>query len=246
MKPYYEDDACTIYHADAREYLPTADAVITDPPYGTGKYEHDTDALSPAMLREFGPRAAVFGYPERLIRLCAAAERFPDEWVTWWPTNGAQKGPSFVATALPREVECIACFGPAQWERLRRQRTGTDGFQFDLDRSSANSFHGTQRVAITHDARLGDVWRDAAPGIGFNSHLRLHPNEKSIVVLRRLVLVFTEPGEQVLDPFMGSGTTLRAAKDLGRKAIGIELEERYCEIAARRLAQEVLDFGVPA
>jgi len=71
-----------------------------------------------------------------------------------------------------------------------------------------------------------------------------HPCPKPLKFCTTLVSRLTKPGQTVLDPFMGSGTTLRAAKDLGRKAIGIDIEEKYCEVSAKRLAQEVL-FGLP-
>jgi site-specific DNA-methyltransferase (adenine-specific) len=70
----------------------------------------------------------------------------------------------------------------------------------------------------------------------------IHPNEKPVHAITPLI--HANVGEMILDPFMGSGTTLRAAKDLNRKATGIEIEEKYCEIAAKRMAQEVLDFGL--
>ena len=69
-----------------------------------------------------------------------------------------------------------------------------------------------------------------------------HPTEKPVRLYREFVALFSEPGDIILDPFTGSGTTLRAAKDLGRRAIGIEIEERYCEIAAKRMEQGALPF----
>lgn len=67
-----------------------------------------------------------------------------------------------------------------------------------------------------------------------------HPMQKPVRLMRWILRLDETPDGTILDPFMGSGTTLRAAKDLGRKAIGIEIEEKYCEIAVKRLAQGVL------
>lgn len=84
------------------------------------------------------------------------------------------------------------------------------------------------------DVAVSNIFRERPPLD------RVHPNEKPLDMVGRFIRLSTDEGDTVLDPFMGSGTTLRAAKDLGRKAVGIELEERYCEIAVKRLAQGVL------
>ena len=87
---------------------------------------------------------------------------------------------------------------------------------------------------LTPSMQWSDLWR-------FNiERYREHPTQKPLSLISQLCLVSSRQGDTILDPFMGSGTTLRAAKDLNRKAIGIESEEKYCEIAARRLSQEVL------
>ena len=75
-----------------------------------------------------------------------------------------------------------------------------------------------------------------------NKEDRFHPTQKPLDVIKWCIELCPNNPQTILDPFMGSGTTLRAAKDLNRKAIGIEIEEKYCEIAAIRLQQEVLDL----
>lgn len=94
---------------------------------------------------------------------------------------------------------------------------------------------------MSGDHKAGVMYRVLHGGVvnadGANTK-RVHPTQKPVTLMRRIIADWTTG--VILDPFMGSGTTLRAAKDLGRKAIGIEVEERYCEIAVQRLAQEVL------
>jgi site-specific DNA-methyltransferase (adenine-specific) len=224
MTPYYDDGTCTIYHGDCRELLPELmfDVIVTDPPYD------QTPLIVLPWLRAHRP-AAIFGYPELLVGWCVTAQVVPDEWVTWWPTNKTQ---GRAAERLSPSSECIAIFGPTPGvAEVLRPRMAGDRFIRGI---------AAGRGLSTEQAREHDVWRDPAPGMGFNSHLRLHPNEKPVSVMTKLIRLCSLPGQVVLDPFMGSGTTLRAAKDLGRRAIGIEVEERYCEIAAKRLGQEVL------
>lgn len=96
------------------------------------------------------------------------------------------------------------------------------------------AYEGRDRVS---EYERGEVWRLNAVT---NSE---HPAPFPIEIPRRLVSYYSWTGDVVLDPFMGSGTTLIAARQLGRKAIGIEINEKYCEIAAKRMSQEVLQFA---
>lgn len=244
MTPYYDQDGITIYHADYREVMPvlTFGVIITDPPYGTSYYSSDTDEMTSSVLVSLNEKAqtvAIFGWPERLIRLCVEAQVVPSEWVTWWPTNAALRGPH--THSLRSEVECIAVFGTHELATVRVERPPSAWLNPNWFDSAQN--RGRDRKPATIDRammRASDVWRDPSPGLGVHHKKRLHPNEKPLSLMTKLVTGLAQLGDVICDPFMGSGTTLRAAKDLGQKAIGIEIEERYCEIAVQRLAQQVL------
>jgi hypothetical protein len=235
VNPYYDDGQVQIWHGDCREVSAwlEADVLVTDPPYGTGYYPTDTDAFSPAMLGEAVDRyasTAVFGWPEKLVALCVAAQVVPTEWITWWPTNAAIKAAP--TRTIARESEHVAMFGVVGPVKVVRDAPFHD-WKGDRQRGTSNGDPLTRFAS--------DVWRDASPGVGLHGAHRNHPNEKPLSVMVKLA-TSAAPGV-IADPFAGSGSTLVAAKLLGRRAIGVEVDERYCEIAARRCAQGALDFG---
>ena len=231
MKPYYERDGITIYHGDCREVLPTlgpVDHVITDPPFSV-----TTHAGARSLLSDV--RGGGTGDNEGRIDFAPVDAQFVRGVLAL-----AQPARWTIASLDWRHVGPLEQCPPSG---LRFVRFGVwvkpDGApQFTGDRPAT----GWEAIAILHHLGGKMRWNGGGNRAVWTHNIAReeHPTAKPLSLLKELVSLFTDPGETILDPFMGSGTTLRAAKDLGRKAIGIELEEKWCEVAARRLAQGVL------
>jgi site-specific DNA-methyltransferase (adenine-specific) len=222
MTPYYQDDAVTIYHGDCREILPelTADLVLTDPPYGIGFESKKARGSSPGARRGSGGHygrdwGPIVGddAPFEPAHLLSY-----DRLILW--------GAHCYASRLPDSTGWLV------WDKKRGGTVSAafNGSQCDLAWTNV----------IGHVRTFSHLWDGLRRDSEIGSHL--HPTQKPVRLMAWCISL-TPDAEVILDPYAGSGPVLRAAKDLGRKAIGVELEERYCEIAARRLAQEVLDFG---
>jgi len=211
MKPYYQDDHATIYHADARELVPHLefDLVVTDPPYGmnflsaSGGRNYDDCILGD---KDEGMR-------DEVLELCGDAPMLV-----------------FGSWKLPRPVNTKHV--------LIWNKTGVGPLMGDLGLVWGPCHEEIYVIGKGWTGkRRSNVY--SVDGLGGGSKERPnHPTPKPIPLMRQLIERC--PEGVILDPFMGSGSTLRAAKDLNRKSIGIEVDEQYCEIAARRLAQEVL------
>ena len=223
IEPYYDRDGITIYNADCREVLPQLgkfDCVITDPPYDAKTHAGaDIKCRPGSRVVDFPPLTDVASTARSLLN---ASRR----WVV-----------VFCSLEMLGEYATAAS---DEWCRAGFWRRPNGAPQFTGDRPGQPG----EGIAIMHSADERKRWNGKGRH-GFYSHNieqhgRVHQTQKPLGLMVQLMLDFTDVGETILDPFMGSGTTLVAAKQNGRKAVGIELDERYCEIAVNRLRQGVL------
>lgn len=213
MKPYYDHGGITIYHGDCREILPTLPKeylVLTDPPYGIN-YRKSNSGRGRWHRRNQQP---IIGDETKFDPSLLITF---SEVICW--------GANHYCHCLPQYGRWLV------WDKL----SGLDEFDSFSDFEIAwHSKDGPERIfhcrwkgiCRTEDQKRDPKW---------------HPSEKPVSLMRWCINQSSVVDDGlIVDPYMGSGTTLRAAKDLGRKSIGIEIEECYCDIAARRLSQEVL------
>lgn len=236
MKPYYQDDYCTIYHGDCREILPEigpVDLVLTDPPYGISYASSWKTRLGGQPRR----RDSTFG---------------PDVLET-----------SALKYIFDAQNTDRALFLFTRWDVLHNWKAAAEAVGYRTrQRLIWNKLHWKMGDLEYYGSQIEDVllftkgrYPIFPKGKGRRGNIfcssssylpegqENHPTQKSIKTAKEFITDASKIGHIVLDPFMGSGTTLLAAKNLGRRAIGIEIEEKYCEIAVKRLRQEVLDFS---
>lgn len=213
--PYYEHAGITIYHGDCRDVLPhlQADVVLTDLPYGI-----DLD---------YGT------YEDSVENLDAlVAEALP---------LMRQASP---VVALTCGVSNVWRYPPGSWILCWYQSDATGGRgKWGFSGWQPVIVYGTDPYLRRGRGARPDVIITAIPKTGADKR-HGHPCVKPIEAWRKILLrVSPDESDLILDPCMGAGSTLVAAKYTGRRAIGIEIDERYCEMAAMRLGQEVMDFG---
>lgn len=221
MTPYYEQDGITIYHGDCREVLPSlasVDLVLTDPPYGVNYVSNSGGRRGKEPIGNDGARISLRLYRQVIPMLRANHLLWFTRWDAWpdvWELVGG---------AFPLR-------GLLVWDK------GTPGMGDLQHWGPSYELIASAGAGKTSGSRDQSVLRFS----GVTHSQRQHPTEKPLALLQYLIAKLGDV-DSVLDPFAGSGATLHAAKLLGRSAVGIETEERYCEIAAKRLSQQVLEF----
>lgn len=246
MSIYYQDDNVTLYHGSALDIAPTlsADMVLVDPPYGDTPLSWD---MWPAGWIEALPDVQSIWCFGSMRMLLAHAHEFTDDgWkyaqeIVWEKHNGS----GFSKDRFRRVHEFAIHYYKGQWRDVYKETQYT----YDAKKRAVSR----AAKAAAHNSAIGTseyISEDGGPRL-MRSVLQVrgmhrkgvHPTQKPVDILTPLIRYSCPPGGTVLDVFAGSGSTLVAATQEGRKAIGIEIDERYCEAAAERLSQGSLVLG---
>ena len=267
MKPYYQDDAATLYHGDCSEVLPAvgvkANLILTSPPYDN--------------LRDYGGHQFDF---DRVADTCVGA--LADGGVLVWvvadaTVDGSETGTSFrqalgfMDRGLKLHDTMIYRYGNSNGKTYKARHSSGFEYMFifsngwpetvsmiiDKQNKWAGTSHwGTPTIrekdgsltvrvprVIPEYGPRDNVW-EYKNGHGFSApdypDAHDHPAIFPLALAKDHILTWTNPGDLVLDPMAGSGTVLRAAANLGRKAIGVEIHADYLPIITGRMAQQVL------
>lgn len=221
VTPYYQDDHVTIYHGDCRKLTGTRsaqlawiepDLVLTDPPYGIS-YKASSRGKVPGVLEG-----------ERVV---GDDEPFDPRWLLNYG-RCVVFGANYFAHLLPPG-------GWIVWSKVQDNRWSHGVY----------SKRSLAEVAWTNCFRYVGLYNCFWAGSPMHRKSeergsQLHPTQKPVELMRWIIERTTQPGDLIFDPYMGSGPIARAAVDTGRQYVGIEIEERYCEIAVKRMGQEAL------
>lgn len=254
IQPYYDDGICTIYHGEALDVLrqlpdDSCDVLLTDPPYSSGgMFRGDREMAPDVKYRGWSQNPdGSSRTPTAEYGSFAGDSRDQRGWLAWvgaWSFQAQRvvgdNGHAFVFSdwrQLPLATDAVQ-LGGWTWRGIVVWDKGVGRPMKGRFRNHLEYIVWATSGAVNQDSGNYPSTLIAVPTVSPSD--RQHVTQKPTLLLRHLFSVMPGNHLRVLDPFMGSGSTLRASKDMGHKAIGIELDERYCEIAAKRLDQEVL------
>ena len=243
MKPYWRDEThdLTIYHGDCLEIMPElepVDLVLTDPPYGVTQNDWDTIEITQEAFDLIMPCNLVFTcqQPSTSMLIMRYFKYF--KWSDIWQKTQAR---GFLnAKIMPlREHEDILVFADGKIKfNPQFHKKPTEDIRPNTPATKNTGNYGKFNLYADRSIPLNMGYPRSIVRFA-NAQKGLHSNEKPEKLMSYLIKTFSDDTHTILDPFMGSGTTLVAAKQLNRKAIGIEIEEKYCEIATKRIEKAI-------
>jgi len=259
MKPYFQDNDICVYNADYKSVLPllpelSIDLILTDPPYGITSCSWDSTIPTNEMWSLFNrlikPSSAMIftaSQPYTSVLVSSNPKQFRHEWIykKLCASNFAQAD-----YAPMKEHEEVLVFGKAKVNyypiKIERRGSGTERVKYlfsDATRRNSGEFVGKFNNLEAEYNNKADTLRFPSSVVEFNNRATgdrgLHPTQKPLKLFEYFIQTYSLEGQTILDPFLGSGTAIVAAKKLGRKCIGIDIEERYCRIAVDRYKQAI-------